>query len=62
VERFHRQLKDALRARLQGQDWVSQLPWILMRGKREEVQGKRDVRGRDEREEVRRMNEMKNCN
>jgi hypothetical protein len=29
-----------------------------MRGKREEGQGKRDVRGRDEREEVRRMNEM----
>jgi hypothetical protein len=30
VERFHRQLKDALRARLQGQDWVSQLPWVLL--------------------------------
>ncbi len=56
VERLHRQLKDALRARLQGQDWVSQLPWVLMWGKREEGQGKRDVRGRDEREEVRRTN------
>jgi hypothetical protein len=30
VERFHRQLKDALRARLQGQGWVSQLPWVLL--------------------------------
>jgi hypothetical protein len=30
VERFHRQLKDALRARLQGQDWVSQLPWVRL--------------------------------
>jgi hypothetical protein len=30
VERFHRQLKDALRAHLQGQDWVSQLPWVLL--------------------------------
>jgi transposase InsO family protein len=30
MERFHRQLKDALRARLQGQDWVSQLPWVLL--------------------------------
>jgi hypothetical protein len=29
-----------------------------MRGKREEGQRKRDVRGRDEREEVRRMNEI----
>jgi hypothetical protein len=30
VERFHRQLKDALRACLRGQDWVSQLPWVLL--------------------------------
>jgi hypothetical protein len=30
VEGFYRQLKDALRARLQGQDWVSQLPWVLL--------------------------------
>jgi len=29
-----------------------------MRGKREEGQRKRDVRGRDEKEEVRRMNEI----
>jgi hypothetical protein len=29
-----------------------------MRGKREEGQRKRDVRGRDEREEVQRMNEI----
>ena len=29
-----------------------------MRGKMEEGQGKRDVRGRDEREEVRRMNKI----
>ncbi len=30
VERFHRQLKDALRARLDGQDWPSHLPWVLL--------------------------------
>jgi cleavage and polyadenylation specificity factor subunit 1 len=30
VERFHRQLKDALRARLVNQDWLSQLPWVLL--------------------------------
>jgi hypothetical protein len=30
VERFHRQLKDALRARLVNQDWHSQLPWVLL--------------------------------
>jgi hypothetical protein len=30
VERFYRQLKDALRAGLQGQDWVCQLPWVLL--------------------------------
>ncbi len=29
-ERFHRQLKDALRARLVNQDWHSQLPWVLL--------------------------------
>jgi hypothetical protein len=29
-----------------------------MRGKREEGHGKRDIRGRDETEEVRSMNEM----
>ncbi len=29
-----------------------------MRGKREEGQGRKDVRERDEREEIRRMNEM----
>ena len=30
VERFHRQLKDTLRARLAAVDWASQLPWILL--------------------------------
>jgi hypothetical protein len=30
VERFHRQLKDALQARLVNQDWLSQLPWVLL--------------------------------
>ncbi len=30
VERFHRQLKDALRARLDNQDWPSHLPWVML--------------------------------
>jgi transposase InsO family protein len=30
VERFHRRLKDALRARLAGSDWPSHLPWIML--------------------------------
>jgi hypothetical protein len=30
IERFHRQLKDSLRARLAGPDWPSHLPWILL--------------------------------
>jgi len=30
VERAHRQLKDALRCRLAGQDWVNHLPWVLL--------------------------------
>ena len=30
VERFHRQLKDSLRARLAGTDWLSHLPWVLL--------------------------------
>ncbi len=30
VERCHRQLKDALRARLAGPDWPLHLPWVLM--------------------------------
>jgi hypothetical protein len=30
VERFHRQLKEALRARLDTGDWYSQLPWVMM--------------------------------
>ena len=30
VERFHRQLKDALRARLAAADWASHLPWVLL--------------------------------
>ncbi len=30
MERFHRWLKDALRARLAGSDWPAHLPWILL--------------------------------
>jgi transposase InsO family protein len=30
VERFHRQLKDTLRARLVNHDWHSQLLWVLL--------------------------------
>jgi hypothetical protein len=30
VERFHRRLKDALWARLAGQDWLSHLLWVLL--------------------------------
>lgn len=30
VERFHRQLKDSLRARLAGPNWFSHLPWVLL--------------------------------
>ena len=30
VERFHRQLKDSLRARLATADWPSHLPWVLL--------------------------------
>ena len=30
VERFHRRLKEALRARLAGADWMSHLPWVLL--------------------------------
>ena len=30
VERFHRQLKDSLRARLAGSDWPQHLPWVLL--------------------------------
>lgn len=30
VERFHRQLKDSLRARLALTDWPSHLPWVLL--------------------------------
>jgi transposase InsO family protein len=30
VERFHRQLKDALRARLDNHDWTSHLPWVML--------------------------------
>ena len=30
VERSHRQLKDALRARTAGADWPSHLPWVLL--------------------------------
>jgi len=30
VERFHRQLKEALRARGGGSDWLAHLPWALL--------------------------------
>jgi hypothetical protein len=30
VERLHRQLKEALRARLQNDDWERHLPWVLL--------------------------------
>ena len=30
VERFHRQLKDGLRARCEGKDWLSHLPYVLL--------------------------------
>jgi transposase InsO family protein len=30
VERFHRQLKAALRARLNSSDWEQQLPWVML--------------------------------
>ncbi len=30
VERFHRLLKDALRARSSGTDWFQHLPWVLL--------------------------------
>ena len=30
VERFHRHLKSALRARLNGPNWLDELPWILL--------------------------------
>jgi hypothetical protein len=30
VERFHRQLKNSLRARLCGSNWVDHLPWVLL--------------------------------
>jgi transposase InsO family protein len=30
VERFHRRLKDSLRARLAGSDWPLHLPWVML--------------------------------
>ncbi len=30
VERFHRRLKDSLRAQLVGLDWLNELPWVLL--------------------------------
>ncbi len=30
VERAHRQIKDALRARLAGVEWPQHLPWVLL--------------------------------
>ena len=30
VERFHRDLKSALRARLRGPNWIDDLPWVLL--------------------------------
>ena len=30
VERFHRRLKESLRARLAGSDWINHLHWVLL--------------------------------
>ncbi|KAK3892978.1 hypothetical protein Pcinc_003157 [Petrolisthes cinctipes] len=30
VERFHRHMKTALKARLNGPDWMDELPWVLL--------------------------------
>jgi hypothetical protein len=30
VERFHRRLKDALRARSAAADWADHLPWVML--------------------------------
>jgi hypothetical protein len=30
IERAHQQLKDALRARLAGTEWLQHLPWVLL--------------------------------
>ena len=30
VERFQRDLKSALRARLRGPNWIDELPWVLL--------------------------------
>ena len=30
VERFHRTMKDSLKARLNRPDWTSQLPWVML--------------------------------
>jgi hypothetical protein len=30
IERFHRQLKDSLRSRLCGNQWMEHLPWVLL--------------------------------
>lgn len=30
VERFHRQLKESLRAKLTSPNWIDQLPWVLL--------------------------------
>ena len=30
VEKFHRHLKSALRARLTGPNWTQELPWVLL--------------------------------
>ncbi len=30
VKRFHRRLKDALRARCAAANWVDHLPWVLL--------------------------------
>ncbi len=30
VERFHRHLKSALKARLTGRNWIDELPWVLL--------------------------------
>ena len=30
MERFHRHLKSALKARLKGPDWIDELPWVML--------------------------------
>ena len=30
VERFHRRMKEAIRAKLEGPNWIDQLPWVML--------------------------------